>query len=643
MEDETFLKQILCKCFMLKKGVLIALFLVFVVVLAFPVLAEGEVDESIEEVIEEVDDSPVETVASDGSYNAAITYDWLQTEALKTSEIPSLAMSILALNDQNYEVANHVASLKNRQAEDEQCWPAGGCNVIDTSYALLALYYTGEDVTEGIAWLNSSLKYAPLPGQWKLVLKSDMNGTCKIGTGTNMKTFEIEDDKLKGTANSDYLLLNEIGIGNDLLPTINIDCAEGLASGANLVVALNFEKNSYEKYLVGGGRFSTGSLIVPNACLPKIPSSASCDYDSSLIGSWVLSEIGQEVNNFGTYTYLEIALGSSDLELGFLTRFIEASLLKGTSSLKVSGFEDTLINNQEIDGSWDSSVYASSVVSFALSPTSYSSEVTHSRDYLQSKWLPAGSWGTVRDTAWALIALSGKSAFSLGFVTDFGTGYYESICDDGIDDDADFLIDCDDGDCDEASACSDDYFDPDGGLEVLEDVDTETGLIKCSDGSDNDLDGQTDCSDVDCMDLDICASPSNTGFCSTDSDCSSNEICDGGSCMFVSADEESGGAGWIIVLIIILLLIGGGAYFYVAYVKTGKFKFKKSVSFDKYKRARAMPARPVINRPSVAARPTGSTVVKPAPAYKRATKDKGIEDELEVSLRKAEELLHGKK
>ena len=57
----------------------------------------------------------------------------------------------------------------------------------------------------------------------------------------------------------------------------------------------------------------------------------------------------------------------------------------------------------------------------------------------------------------------------------------ETICNDGIDDDMDGLIDCDDSDCTTDAAC----------IPLIE--------TDCTDGVDNDLDGAFDCNDMDCM------------------------------------------------------------------------------------------------------------------------------------------------
>ncbi len=64
------------------------------------------------------------------------------------------------------------------------------------------------------------------------------------------------------------------------------------------------------------------------------------------------------------------------------------------------------------------------------------------------------------------------------------------ICDDGIDNDGDHLVDCADPDCVNAPNC----FKCNGG----KDPEPEMGEEKCSDGIDNDCDGLIDCADPDC-------------------------------------------------------------------------------------------------------------------------------------------------
>lgn len=88
------------------------------------------------------------------------------------------------------------------------------------------------------------------------------------------------------------------------------------------------------------------------------------------------------------------------------------------------------------------------------------------------------------------------------------------ICDDGIDNDKDNRIDCDDSDCIGAPGCNelcDDGIDNDGdGLVDCEDGDCATSgacVELCDDGIDNDGDGLIDCTDDDCYGPECHTSP----------------------------------------------------------------------------------------------------------------------------------------
>ncbi|HSA58745.1 MAG TPA: hypothetical protein VLJ37_03575 [bacterium] len=92
---------------------------------------------------------------------------------------------------------------------------------------------------------------------------------------------------------------------------------------------------------------------------------------------------------------------------------------------------------------------------------------------------------------------------------------YEYNCFDGIDDDTDGKIDCDDSDCEFVFGCHKHEF----------------AYVDCNDGSDNDGDGLTDCDDVDdcqfdptCQKCPITGNP--PGECGFDVPCAEGQFCD---------------------------------------------------------------------------------------------------------------------
>jgi Sulfatase-modifying factor enzyme 1 len=109
----------------------------------------------------------------------------------------------------------------------------------------------------------------------------------------------------------------------------------------------------------------------------------------------------------------------------------------------------------------------------------------------------------------------------------------EVLCDDGVDNDGDLNIDCDDTKCSTSLVCA-----------------HENDDISCSDGLDNDSDGYFDCSDTDCSNLPICNQENSNVLCSDgeDNDSDGDFDCDDEDCQSESITVCSTSVendGWI--------------------------------------------------------------------------------------------------
>lgn len=582
------------------------------------------------------------------------TLNWLFNETSTSTKDETIqALSIIALVSGGKDVSSFVSRLEERKSAEEACWPAEGCKIKETVYASLALEKVGRDVSDSVEWLKEGLIPGLKVGDWQIVIESKGNGTCEFKWDNQTpKKYTIEENEVKEAKNKFYVSISEFApaLLNKVMPKVTVDCSP-LPKDANVIVALVYKSGNTFSLLDSVSGASEVTFTIPNSCF-SVSKGGACNYDSTLYSTWALVEAGESIWDLGTLVYLESGLKASTIDLAVLTRILEKAALLG-DAVKPSSFESELVNRQKTDGSWDGNVFATAYSILALSPTDKSSNVLSAKNYLQGRWSPAGSWSQDQElTAISLIALKGD--ILEGFVGEApsagigGLPFFESICDDLIDDDGDGLIDCGDPDCSDDAVClcengicdsgeqcfTDQTLPPDCGGECPPCEEIPVGIeINCNDGIDDDDDGLIDCEDTDCTE-DINCILVEEEVCVSDFDCGPGEECKDGECVSV---EERRGLGFVWFIIILLLLILGGALVYFKFIRTGKFdlsslfrkKKPKGPTFEEFKRA-ARPARPA-ERPVAPARP----VARPAKKAKE-------EDELEKSLREAEKLLHGK-
>ena len=558
----------------------------------------------------------------------ANSYDWLYKRVTNgTVNDADLSAAIIALlGESSGELGGLVDELKKRENENH-CWPKEGCRVKDTSLATLALSLSGQDVTEEVKWLKESKISIGNKGEWWIVLKSNVNGTCTTTYNTKTKNFDIQDDIIKQARGQYHINLVDIdpNINRVVTPKISVDCS----TMPNVVIALVYKADSNTYFIQESQSVTNTELIVNNACYPSSRKTNSCDFESTAFATWALLELQNDADkeNLGTTIYLESAVKQGDsIQLALLNRI----LLK-LSNVQQS-FLDSLIEKQGADGSFNNDVYATALSLIGLQGTDRTENVARAADYLTRRVGKDGSWNRdVRNTAFALLALHGLDLGRRDVKPLDGSSAKREICGNGIDDNHNGIEDCGENDCVDDQGC------------------------KCvnnkQDGDELGIDCGGNCGNK-------CPEPATdttaTG-CTLDTDCDSGESCQSGICIIKSDNnvnpipttEDSGSSWWIWLLIILIILLLGFGIFYIKYVKTGKvslkdlFKKKKTQSFDEYRRMAEF--KPAQQKPMMQQRQNTAqrTMTQPRITPQKATRSKE-EEELERSLREAEKLIKGK-
>ncbi|MBS3159370.1 hypothetical protein J4436_01145 [Candidatus Woesearchaeota archaeon] len=148
-----------------------------------------------------------------------------------------------------------------------------------------------------------------------------------------------------------------------------------------------------------------------------------------------------------------------------------------------------------------------------------------------------GSWGSVDEACQSMECIGAINGVG-DFVTTC-TKANEIYCDDGIDNDLDNLIDCDDNNCDFSYACYYGGCDSDDDCSEGQCLHNECQVVPpgqeiCDDQIDNDWDNLIDCDDVRCTYMPTCCVDiecETIDPCQNNGDCLATQVCDSGSCV----------------------------------------------------------------------------------------------------------------
>ena len=539
--------------------------------------------------------------------------------------LQEFSLSFLALKLNNYDVSKASRILGQRQ-DDTKCFPRGNCNVIDTSFALLAL----NDANQ--TWLDSTLTKAQVTN-WYIQINTQKSGTCIIN---------FEEGSVNVTVNGTNPIQpydkNWISVEDDLkanldkpFETINVNCNK-VNDPSTIISLIRIVKDQYgekEFYIIKQESGSNIKLTINNACYPSFIG-GQCDKDSSLYASWVLNKLNKDVK---VLPYLEDnANANKDYAILY-------------SITKNEKYAQKLIDAQSSLGYWDNQdIFVTSLAINALKSNSkYTNYVNNATKWLEDQQVPSGknegSFGSILNTAAALYLVDTEQ-----IIPNNGGG---SVCGDNIQETGE---ECDGtadqacpGLCDFLSCtckpsqgnvtCSPDSLKPGSECSVCNSAGTAytDDNFKCK--------VSEECKSGACLPLTSGATCGNN-LKETGEDCDgtdlSGETCESkdyvkgelkctSTCRFdTSLCETSGTTGpgtwfWIGLIVIILILGGGGYFAYNKFFKKGKPSNQPEFL-----------SKPSIRPPSTL--PSRKPLKKPG-------FDESIEHELDKSIKEAEKLL----
>jgi len=374
---------------MYKRGILVFFVWIFAVFLVGSVYAANEVDSTIIE--QDVD--------------VAKAYEWLYgqvNESWDSLSASDTALSILALRGK-YDVEDGVDRLKSLESGDN--WG----DIKSSSLAVLALYKSGEEVEDEIAWLVGEQKKARTDGNWFIQLATNHGGRCTLNYEGGEHEFFVDGSN------------NEIS--SDSCETSNwIDfesCIKGGEAEINESIDVNciISVNPSIIYNLGSNYYivdETAPLNIENGCFGD---SGDCECLTSGYASWALKEVESDSL---VRPYMKSSCSEDPIYNSFL--YILTREQQYVDWLKEK--------QQPSDGGWEGNLKTTYLSLLGLKKVGkqsggYINDAINFINYFQKKtdW----SWGSnIEDTAFILYILHSKDTSRPVFN---GGG---SECDNGI-------------------------------------------------------------------------------------------------------------------------------------------------------------------------------------------------------------------
>lgn len=564
------------------------------------------------------------------NFDANKGFEWLVAHCPNGNcqdDIITTAFATLALRDSG--ALDHadlgLNYIKSREDTSQHCWPAGGCKIKETAFAMWVLNEYGEDISATEDYLRSAISADPdLKNYWYLEVITSNNGTCKISYEKNGNNVQKDVPVNQGNFQcSQSQVPTFLDLNNCLEPNLltqnpslelDINCNE---LGPSTTLGLIFTSNS-KYYIIDKSDSPRDIFTITNGCFGTTHKS-SCNFDTSLFSNWILFSLSSDLN---------VNLHVQNKYDKFKT--VDNALLYASTNdaIKQQYLKD-LLSLQRNDGSFNKQVFETAMAILALKSSGEGNALAQASSWLESKQVSDGSWETnVLKTAAALYAAFSGAAINLPPPAFIGPGPGGEP-----------IFQCGDGICDRetenAATCPDDCEPKTPTCQVngicetaFEDSLTCPQDCSCGDGVCDSSEFTSSTCTQDCEQIAVCGNGITEGNEQCDLDVSTGfgeDIQCPGECQSDCScpSEEEGGFPWWISIVIVILLVGLVIYY---------FKFREPKKAQSSRKPSEFPF--MSQQPTARSPPPMPRMSSPPPQKKSK-----MEEELDKSIEEAKKLL----
>lgn len=313
---------------------------------------------------------------------------------------------------------NKISQTINSSKEsNENCWPAGNCNVKETAQVAILKQLRGENNQAILSWLGNQTG-TPDDLIWYLQITIDNNqeAQCSIGYDGTQKQITVEEDLTLSGNGGNCLTIDN----NDYWLRISPACVEKTFSiscnwdgeGNNFVSSLVYREEEDGVTFVSSTTKSNnkGGIHEQKINAKCFTKGNSCDYEGSL---WAASAF--HYSNINYQEFLPYLLGLAETNGRYFPEAFIAPLLGGNNANQLDE-----INEKVSGGHWDIPQGYSKYMDTGLVMIAFGgaddARITNygTLDYLFSEQTENGCWNNdnIQDTAFLLYASGWQNPFT---------------------------------------------------------------------------------------------------------------------------------------------------------------------------------------------------------------------------------------